>query len=117
MTKLLNFNWLQLLTQNSRLETKFSFLVKNSRTVRPFKSIPKYAVVKLDLNIQIDKNLTFENIKDQAIKSSKYLHEIEFIDLYNSTATVRFSFTSHSENLTEESAKRELAKIQSTLTK
>jgi len=89
-------------------ELDFEMLIKCAKPISNYVPIHPYAVVKLDATIKIDRDNYFEKIKTKAFANTKYLNKIEVIDRYKDNITLRFYFSSPSENITEEVAKKEL---------
>lgn len=89
-------------------ELDFSSLVKNFNILSRFYPINPYAVIKLDLNIKLSKNITYAQIINKAYKSLKYIQNIKLIDLFNNKATLRFYFSSNTRNITEKEVKTQL---------
>jgi len=85
-------------------------LIDNYRIMPVYRPINPYAVVKLDKTFELGPKLNYENIKITAAQSS-LLQKIEVITLYQNKLTLRFYYSSSSRNITEEEAKKELAKI------
>lgn len=92
-------------------EIDLSVLANNFKTIPLYKPINPYAVIKLDLNLDLSQKLTFLKFKKIAIKESRLLQKIELVDLYKNKATVRLYFSSNKRNLREEEAKQELERI------
>lgn len=92
-------------------ELNFSSLVKNFNIISRFYPITRYAVIKLDLNVELSKNKTYAQIISKAYKSLKYIQKIKLIDLFKNKATLRFYFSSNKRNITEEEAKKQLKNL------
>ncbi len=88
-------------------------LISNAKQFPKYKAINPYAVVKLDLTIE--ENKPYAEIKVVAFKESKLLIDIDFVGKYENKITLRFYFSAPDRNITEEEAKKELEKIKSTL--
>lgn len=92
-------------------EIDFRKLISDYRQVPKFKPINPFAVIKLDKTFSLTEKVTYKSIKEKAY-ISKLLQKIEVISLFENKLTLRFYYSSASENITEETAKSELAKIQ-----
>jgi len=92
-------------------ELDLQALIDSSRNIPEYKHISSFAVVKLDLNVEISASLNYETIKKTALKTSELLENVELIDQFKNRITLRFYFTSSDRNITEEEAIRELDKI------
>jgi len=90
-------------------EIDFTSLAEKAKIMPKYKSIHRYAVIKLDLTLETKKS--YENIKTIAFKTSKMLQNIEFIDKFKDKLTLRFYFSSNIQNIIENQAKEELKKI------
>lgn len=99
------------------LEIDLQSLVENFKLVSVYKPINPFAVIKLDLTIELTKERTFSLIKERGLNTSKFLQKIEFLGLYQNRANLRFYFSSLARNLTEEEAKKELEKIKESVLK
>ncbi len=92
-------------------EIDFQMLIDNHKIVPTYKPINPYAVVKLDLTINLSEKNNFATIQNLALKTSKLLQKIELIGIFRNKITCRFYFSSPKRNITEEEAKSELSKI------
>lgn len=92
-------------------EIDFDLLIKNHKMIGFYNPISPFAIVKLDLTIQISPKKSFEKIKKVAFETSSLLKNIEFVDLFKDKLTLRFYFAKNNSNITEEEAKRELEKM------
>ena len=90
-------------------ELDFETIANQYKVMGSYKKISPYAVIKLDSTIMSP--LSFSQIKTIAKLSSSYLQNIELLDQYEGNITIRLHFTSYTENLTENTAKNELASI------
>jgi len=99
------------------LEIDLQALVDNFKLVSIYKPINPYAVIKLDLTIELTKENNFAQIKEKGFNTSKFLQKIELLGLYQNKVNLRFYFSSAARNLTEEEAKKELEKIKGSVTK
>jgi phenylalanyl-tRNA synthetase beta chain len=89
-------------------------LIAHTRIVAQYVPINPYATIKLDLNVKTGK-MTFEQMKKESMKASSLLQNIELVDTYKDTLTLRFYFSSKEKNLTEKEASEELEKIKKLL--
>lgn len=89
----------------------FNFILDNYKIVEPYKIPLQNAVIKLDANIKIQNNNTFALIKETAFKQSSLLVDVEYINTFKDTMTLRFYFSSKNKNITEVEAQEELTKI------
>ncbi|MBI2051738.1 phenylalanine--tRNA ligase subunit beta [Candidatus Roizmanbacteria bacterium] len=89
-------------------ELEFQSLVDNYKVVAPYETISPYAVIKLDLTAKIE---NYEEFRKSAFAKSKFLKQIEVVDVFGNKVTVRLYFTSPKRNLTEKEAQEELSKI------
>jgi len=85
-------------------------LIEKAKLLPKFKPINPFATIKLDKTFELKKDLTFQKIKEKALKSP-YLDKIEVISLFKNKLTLRFYYSAKERNLTEEEAKRELEKV------
>jgi len=92
-------------------ELDFSSLVNSFNIISRFYPISPYAVIKLDLNVELSKNKTYAQIINKAYKSLNYIQNIKLIDLFKNKATLRFYFSSNKRNITEEEAKKQLKNL------
>ncbi|GIW63320.1 MAG: phenylalanine--tRNA ligase subunit beta [Patescibacteria group bacterium] len=93
-------------------EVNFEALVELAVKIKAVKPLPKYAVIKFDLNFELTDNLKFSDIKTTAFKHLKNLYDLEVVDVYkNKRLTIRFFFTSFDKNLTEEFVKKQMRKL------
>ncbi len=97
-------------------EIDFEVLLRQGRLLPTYKAPSQYAMIKFDLNIQIN-DKPYAEIVEEAYKQSSYLEQVELVSTYNDTMTLRFYFTSRERNMTEEEAKAELDKISNTIKK
>ncbi len=96
-------------------EIDFQSLANHAKLMPVYKPITPYAVIKLDLTLKVSDILNFAQIKKIAFESAKLLDKIEVVNLYDNNLSLRFYFSSHNRNITEEEAKQELKKIQENL--
>lgn len=92
-------------------EIDFNSLINAYHPLPVFKPLKPYALIKLDLNINLNSKINYRTIKTLAFNQSKYLQQIELIDIYKNRVTIRFYFNSPEKNLTETEAKAKLNKI------
>lgn len=86
-------------------------LINNAKLLKTYIPINPYAVIKLDLTLNLDEKTSFNDLKKKILSSSKLIQKIEVIDQYQNKITLRFYFNDPTRNLTEEEAKRHLEKI------
>ncbi len=96
-------------------EIDFHELIHHFRLLPSYTPANPYAVIKLDLTTESDKNRSFSEIVKKATASSKLLNKIEYIGSYKNNITLRFYFSSTEKNITEEDAKKELENIKTLL--
>ncbi|MDH7476549.1 MAG: phenylalanine--tRNA ligase subunit beta [Microgenomates group bacterium] len=96
-------------------EIKLEILAKNFKLIPNYKPINPFAIIKLDLTLELSEINNFARIKKISFQTSKFLEKIELINLYKNRASFRFYFASDKKNLTEEEAKSELKKISKNL--
>jgi phenylalanyl-tRNA synthetase beta chain len=96
-------------------EIAFQPLIDNYRLLPDYVPPNQYAVVKLDANIEISDKKNFGEIKKKSFETSKLLTNLELIDVYKNTATIRFYFTSRDHNITDAEAQKELDSIKTSL--
>lgn len=89
----------------------FQELINHHQSYPVYKPINQYASIKLDLTIEMKKDISYEQIKKQSFELSKLLDDIEVVSLYKNKLSLRFYFTSPERNITEEEAKKEFKKI------
>lgn len=93
----------------------FEELIKAAKQYPKYRPINQFATVKLDLTIEMKKDMTYEQIKKKSFELSKLLEDIEVVTLYKNKLSLRFYFSSIEKNITEEIAKEELKKIEKVL--
>lgn len=86
-------------------------LIENYKVITSHNSPTLFATVKLDLTIDISSDKTFEEIKKTSFETSKYLLDIEMLNLFNDKLSIRFYFSKEGSNITETEAKQELENI------
>lgn len=96
-------------------EIDFQALIDCARKIAPYKSPHPYAIIKLDLTLELTPILSYETIRNTSHKLSPHLHSIDIIDQYKNRITLRFYFSSEKRNLTEKEAQDELSIISKTL--
>lgn len=96
-------------------ELDLGTLIKHYRLLPSYKATNPFAVIKLDLTIELNKNLSFAEIKEKALNTSSLLKNVEFLDMFKNKMTFRFYFSSTEKNITEEDAKKELENIKTLL--
>ncbi|PIY68818.1 phenylalanine--tRNA ligase subunit beta [Candidatus Roizmanbacteria bacterium CG_4_10_14_0_8_um_filter_39_9] len=89
-------------------ELDFSELIANSKPISQYIPVHPYAVIKLDTTIEFSAQKTFAKFKDYAFRSSRILSKLQVVDTYKNKVTLRLYFSSPKENITEETAKKEL---------
>ncbi|GIW62681.1 MAG: phenylalanine--tRNA ligase beta subunit [Patescibacteria group bacterium] len=93
-------------------EMSFEALVDKASKIKAVRPLPKYAVIKFDLNFQLNNQLRFSDIKQTAFNQLKHLYDVKVVDVYkDQRITVRFYFTSFDKNLTEEFVKNQMRKL------
>lgn len=93
----------------------FETLINHAAILPTYKPLHPYAVIKLDLTISLNKNITYDQIKRSAFKHSKLLEKITVVSLYNNKLSLRFYFSSSKRNITEKQAQSDLNKISKSL--
>lgn len=89
----------------------FQALINHYQPYPVYKPINSYAIIKLDLTIEMKKELTYEGIRKKAFEFSKLLDDIEVVSLFKNKLSLRFFFTLRERNITEQEAKIELTRI------
>ncbi len=92
-------------------ELDFEELITHYRLVTPYTPQSQYATVKLDLTLEQKQDMNFEKMKKKAFEISPLLKQVELINTYKNNITIRCYFSSSEQNITEDEAKGELAKI------
>jgi phenylalanyl-tRNA synthetase beta chain len=92
-------------------ELDFQALIDNTKSFPTYKPITPYSVIKLDLTIEQNTKLPYEEIKKKAFIASKLLTDMELVSIYKNKLSLRFYFSSQKQNITEEQSKEELQKI------
>ncbi|MDO8497095.1 MAG: phenylalanine--tRNA ligase subunit beta [bacterium] len=92
-------------------EIDFMSLALNYRLINSYTPPNPYAVIKLDLTIEQNEKMTYEDIKKRAMTESKFLQGVEVVSMYKNNISLRFYFSSTERNITEEDAKKELEEI------
>ena len=85
-------------------------LIDSSNPLPKYEPINPYAVVKLDKTFELSPKYTYE-VLERLARQSKILQKIEVMSLYQNKLTLRFYYSSHLRNITEEEAKKELSKV------
>ncbi|MBI3620041.1 phenylalanine--tRNA ligase subunit beta [Candidatus Roizmanbacteria bacterium] len=97
-------------------ELDVASLVSEANLLPAYKAVNPYAQIKLDLTMDTDK--TFEEMRLTAYRGSKYLSQADFVGLFGKKKkTLRFYFAAADRNLTQAEAAAELEKIKSALNK
>ncbi len=102
------------ISQNQNIfiaEIDFKGLIKYYNSVRGYKKISPYSVIKLDQNFDLSPTLTYEKIKTKSFRTSSLIKQIKVVDCFKNRVTVRYYFCSDKRNITEDEAKKELEKI------
>ncbi len=94
---------------------KVSSLIEAMTNTPNYKPTNQYATIKLDLTVHMKVDLPYATIVKKALAISKLLEKVEYVGLYKDKLTLRFYFSSDTQNLKEEEAKVELEKIKSKL--
>lgn len=92
-------------------ELDFAYLTEHFKVVEPYRTPLQNAIIKLDANIKLTKDQSFASLKETAYAESTLLVDVEYLNTYKGTITLRFYFSSKTKNITEEEAQRELTKI------
>ncbi|MDO8609553.1 MAG: phenylalanine--tRNA ligase subunit beta [bacterium] len=96
-------------------ELDFQNIIDQAKTFPTYKSLSQYALIKLDLTIDISSKKTYQNIIEKSLETSKLLEKIDYLGLYKNKISLRYYFTSNDRNITEEEAKKELEKIKASI--
>lgn len=99
------------------MEMVFDTLVKNAHIIPAYETPAQFAIIKLDLTLKQNKDMSFAKIKEIALKNSSLLQAIEVLDLFEDKLTLRFYFSSKERNITEADAKNEFGLIQEAISK
>ena len=91
-------------------ELDFQSLINNCQLVPKYKPLHPYAIIKLDKTFEIQPQTTYAVVRQKAFKS-ELLQKIEVVTLYQNKLTLRFYYSSPDRNITEDEAKKELAKL------
>ncbi len=94
-------------------EIDFETLIKNAKLLKTYTPLNPYAVIKLDLTIELNEKTSFTEIKNKCLSTCQWLQKIEVTDQFKNKITLRFYFNHPKRNLTEAEAKREMDKISS----
>lgn len=94
-------------------ELDFLKIVNASQTISKYIPINPYAVVKLDLTIEMSGGKTYADVEKAIRKTSSLVTDITLQTIYKNTITLRIYFSSMERNITEDEAKKELEKIKS----
>lgn len=89
----------------------FEKIAQLAKTVASYKQTSQYAVVKLDLTIEMKPEKTYAKLVGDAYKLAKLLKKVELVGRYKNKLNLRFYFSSYEKNITEEDAKLELESI------
>ncbi|MGB9707543.1 MAG: phenylalanine--tRNA ligase subunit beta, partial [Microgenomates group bacterium] len=92
-------------------EIDFETLINAAKVLASYTPVNPYAVIKLDLTLELKKETPFSELKKKFLKASDLIQKVELIDHYQNKITLRFYFNHPQRNLTEEEAKRELEEI------
>ncbi|MDA1317525.1 MAG: phenylalanine--tRNA ligase beta subunit-related protein, partial [bacterium] len=91
-------------------EILFEFIAGEYTSMGKYTQPNQYAVVKLDTTIEPGEK-SFKQIQKLAHATSTLLQKVEYISSYQTNISLRCYFTSPTENISEEIAKKELEKI------
>lgn len=97
-------------------EINFTHLIQYYRSLSQYRPINPFARVKLDITIEKKEGKTYADIYKTIQISSNYIHEIEFLGIYQNKLSFRLYFEAADRNITEEEAKAELSIIEKKLT-
>jgi len=102
----------KIIEQNDVFMTEIDLqtLIDNYHQVPKYRPINPYAVIKLDKTFVLSPQSTYAVIRERA-SQSKLLLKIEVVSVYENKLSLRFCYSSFSRNITEEEAKKELAKV------
>ncbi len=89
----------------------FQSLITHYRPYPAYKPINQYAMIKLDLTIDLKVGRTYQEIRAKSFELSKLLDDIDVVSLFKNKLSLRFYFTSDKRNITEEEAIKELQAI------
>lgn len=96
-------------------ELDFDQLVLQFRTSISYKPINPYAIVKLDLTVDLTKVGSYEEVILNIKKSSPLLTDVTYLTLYQNKLSLRLYFSDSKKNITEQEALLELEKIKKAL--
>lgn len=91
-------------------ELDMQTLADNTVLVKPFQPINTFATIYIQHPVEL-KEQTFADYRDEAMKKSSLLQNIEVTNIDKGKYLLKFSFSSKEKNITEEDAKKELQKI------
>jgi len=94
-------------------ELSFDMLAQHAKNVAVYRPIRPFAVIKLDLTIPHTR--TYQEIVTNTRRQSGLLQKVELLSEFEGKITLRFYFGSDTENITEETAKKELAALSANL--
>lgn len=89
-------------------ELDFQEIISHARTISTYYPLHPYAIIKLDHTVIFNNKSSYEMFKEKAFKHSELLQKMEVIDRFKNKITLRMYFSSHTHNITEEEAKKEL---------
>lgn len=95
----------------------FKTLIKYYKPIGQYHLITPYSEIKLDLTVESKPELSYDQIRKVALKTSKLLQKIKFVSLFKNKLSLRFYFSSPSKNITEEEAMGELDRINNQINK
>ena len=102
-------------------EIKFDLIFDNtSNNILKLKNISKYPSIQRDLSLLVNKNISFDSIKDIALNSEqKFLESIDLFDVYDGGSIpnskksygIRFTFTDINKTLTDKHIDKVMGKL------
>ena len=98
-------------------ELDFAPFIKLYHVVAAYTAPQTFATLKQDLTITRRQNLSYAQIVQCAYAASVYLRNIEVVNTYDQSITLRFYFNATEHNMTEDEATHEVKKIASALEK
>ncbi len=99
-------------------EIDLDLLLKLIEEERSYEPLPKFPSIMRDISLLVPQSVRFSDILS-AIQNSapKYVEDVDLIDFYEGSLTLRLVFLADDRTLTDDEVNREIAKISSVLVK
>ncbi|MDP2638289.1 MAG: phenylalanine--tRNA ligase subunit beta [Candidatus Levybacteria bacterium] len=103
---------IEVLDENiSDFELNFETIEKHANLTKIYKEIPKYPPVIEDVSLEVNPDITYENICSAIKNQSELISEISLIDTYQNTKTFRIKYQDYKKTLTNEEVSKIREKV------